>query len=179
MLPKRKEETMTDEIEMKDIKDIIKEHSFFKDLKPEYLEFIAGCGSNTIFKAGDIILKEQEAADKFYLIRHGMVAIDICISSHSSITVQTIHDGDILGWSWLVPPHRNRFTARAVENTRAIALDGVCLRNKCEQNHDLGYELHKRLTAVFTQRLEVTRMQLLDMYEITERNKRQIGKPQP
>jgi CRP-like cAMP-binding protein len=149
---------------IKDIKVILSEHSFFKGLCEEYLDFIAGCASNVVFKAGDIILKEGKEADRFYLIRHGKVAIDIETTSTDSITIQTLKENEILGWSWLIPPHRNRFTARAVEETRAIALDGKCLRNKCEKNHDLGYELLKRLAGVFTERLEVTRMQLLNMY---------------
>ena len=156
----REEETM------KDIGTILKEHSFFKDLKLEYLDFIVGCASNVNFKAGEMILREGGEADKFYLIRHGMVAIDIPITKHRSTTIQTIKEGEILGWSWLIPPYQYRFNARAVEDTRATALDGKCLRDKCEENHDLGYELLKRLANVFTQRLEVTRMQLLDMYNI-------------
>ena len=151
---------------MKDIRAILGEHSFFKELKPEYLDFIAGCASNVNFKAGEMILREGEEADKFYIIRQGRVAIDIPVSKHRSITIQTIQGGDILGWSWLIPPYQHRFDARAVEDIRATALDGKCLRNKCEGNHDLGYELLKRLANVFTQRLEVTRMQLLDMYNI-------------
>ena len=151
---------------MKTIEAILKEHSFFKDLKQEYIDFIAGCASNVMFKAGEVILRESEEADKFYLIRHGKVAIDISATRQRSITIQTIHDGDILGWSWLIPPHKYRFNAQAVENTVAIALDGKCLREKCEKNHDLGYELLKRLAGVFTQRLEVTRMQLLNIYDI-------------
>jgi len=151
---------------MKDMQAILKEHAFFKDLKAEYIKFIAGCASNVRFKEGEAILKEGQEADKFYLIKHGKVAIDIMVTQRRSITIQTIHDGSILGWSWLIPPHRYRFDARAVEDTSAIVLDGKCLRNKCEENHDLGYDLLKKLTTVLTQRLAVTRMQLLDIYNI-------------
>jgi len=151
---------------METLKHILEEHPFFTNLRPEYLDFIVGCASNVRFKEGDVILKEDQEADKFYLIRVGMVAIDIVASKYRHITIQTIHEGDILGWSWLIPPHRYRFNARAVEDTRAIALDGKCLREKCEENHDLGYELLKRLASVFTQRLELTRKQLLDIYKI-------------
>jgi len=151
---------------MKDMQAILKEHAFFKDLKAEYIKFIAGCASNVRFKEAEAILKEGQEADKFYLIKHGKVAIDIMVTQRRSITIQTIHDGSILGWSWLIPPHRYRFDARAVEDTSAIVLDGKCLRNKCEENHDLGYELLKKLTTVLTQRLAVTRMQLLDIYNI-------------
>lgn len=153
-------------MEIKTLESILKEHPFFKDLKPQDLAFIVGCASNVLFKEGDIILREGAPADKFYLIRQGRIAIDIQATENQSITIQTIQEGDILGWSWLIPPHKNKFNARAVSDIRAIALDGKCLREKCEKNHDLGYELIKRLARVFTQRLELTRIQLLDLYNI-------------
>ena len=144
---------------MKTLEPILKKHPFFKDLKQEYLDFIVGCASNVVFKEGEIIMKENAPADKFYLIREGMVAIEIT----RTVTIQTVQGGDILGWSWLIPPYRYRFNCRVVENVRAIALDGKCLREKCETNHDLGYELLKRLTGVFTQRLEATRKQIISL----------------
>ena len=149
---------------MENLEPILKEHAFFKDLKPDYSTFITGCASHKVFKAGEAILNEGEPADKFYLIRSGKV--QIYISAPHQITIQTIGGGDILGWSWLIPPYRYRFSAKALENTRAIALDGKCLRGKCENSPDLGYELLKRLMGVFTQRLEAARMQLLDVYNI-------------
>jgi len=151
---------------METLKPILEGHPFFKELKPTFLDFIVGCASNVRFKEGETILREGEPADKFYLIRHGKVAIDISATPQRSITIQTISNGEILGWSWLIPPHRYRFNARALEDTRAIALDGKCLRNKCEENHELGYELLKRLANVFTQRLEETRRQLINIYDI-------------
>jgi CRP-like cAMP-binding protein len=92
-----------------------------------------------------------------------MAAIDIPISERRIITIQTVGTGDIVGWSWLIPPYRYRFNCRIVEDTRAIVLDGKCLREKCEKNHDLGYELLKRLAGVFTQRLEATRKQIISL----------------
>jgi len=149
---------------METLEPILKEHSFFKGLKAEYISFIVGCASHKVFKAEELILKEGQSADKFYLVRSGRVMI--YIDTPRQITIQTIGGGDILGWSWLIPPYRYRFSAKAVENTRAIALDGKCLREKCEKNPDLGYELLKRLMGVFTARLEATRLQLLDIYNI-------------
>ncbi|MFA4984394.1 MAG: cyclic nucleotide-binding domain-containing protein [Candidatus Omnitrophota bacterium] len=147
---------------MQTLEPILKGHSFFKGLPSKYLDFIIGCTSHVVFKPGEVILKEAEAADKFYLIRSGNVAI--YIEQPREITIQTIHEGDILGWSWLIPPHRYRFSAKAVESVRALALNGKCLREKCEKNPDLGYEFLKRLVNVFAQRLEATRLQLLDIY---------------
>lgn len=149
---------------MENLESILKEHPFFKDLKQEYFDIILGCASNVRFKEGGIIFREGDKANKFYLIRYGRVAIDVSLSNHRSVSIQTIQDGDILGWSWLIPPYRARFLCRAVVDTRAIALDGKCLREKCENNHDLGYELLMRMTRVFTQRLENTRIQLLNLY---------------
>jgi CRP-like cAMP-binding protein len=76
----------------------------------------------------------------------------------------TLGEGEILGWSWLLPPYQWKLHAHALEPTRAIALDGKCLRAKCEQNHDLGYEILKRFAQIMEQRLEATRLQLLDVY---------------
>ena len=78
--------------------------------------------------------------------------------------VQTVGEGDILGWSWLTFPYRWHFDARALRPTRALSFDGKCLREKCEEDHDLGYEILKRFANVVTERLEATRLQLLDIY---------------
>jgi CRP/FNR family transcriptional regulator, cyclic AMP receptor protein len=80
------------------------------------------------------------------------------------VIIQTVGSGDVLGWSWLIPPYRWRFDARTVERTRAIALNGQCLRTKCDDSPRLGYELLKRVTSVFAERLLATRLQLLDVY---------------
>ncbi|MDD5006191.1 MAG: cyclic nucleotide-binding domain-containing protein [Candidatus Omnitrophica bacterium] len=148
---------------MATLEPILTEHPFFKDLSSKYIDFLIGCTSHVVFKAGEVIIKEGESADKFYIIRSGQVLI--YIDQPRQISIQTIREGNILGWSWLIPPYRYRFTAKAVENTRALALDGKCLREKCEKNSDLGYELLKRLMSVFTERLEATRLQLIDIYK--------------
>lgn len=147
---------------MESLEPILRQHSFFKDVPAKYIDFIVGCTSHVVFKAGEVVLNEGQPADKFYLIRSGKVAI--YIGKPSEIIIQTISEGDILGWSWLIPPHLYRFSAKAVENTRALALDGKCLREKCENNPDLGYQFLKRLVGVLTERLEATRLQLLDIY---------------
>lgn len=153
---------------METLEPILKQHAFFKDLPQKYIDFMVGCTTHVVFKAGEVILKEGDSADKFYLVRSGKVAI--YIAQPREITIQTINEGDILGWSWLIPPYHYRFSAKAVENTRALALDGKCLREKCESNPDLGYQLLKRLVGVLTERLEATRIQLLDIYNINTGN---------
>ena len=149
---------------METLERILAEHSFFEGLETEYLKLLVGCASNVRFQAGAYLFREGEEASHFYLIRQGRVAVEIYAPQRPPIVVQTLEGGDILGWSWLIPPYHWRFDARVVEPARAIALDGKCLRSKCEENHDLGYALLKRFAHIVEQRLEATRMQLLDVY---------------
>jgi CRP/FNR family transcriptional regulator, cyclic AMP receptor protein len=94
------------------------------------------------------------------------VALEIFPPQHKPIIVETLGVGEILGWSWLLPPFVWKFHAHAVKDVRAIALDGKCLRRKCEENHDLGYEVLKRFAQIMEQRLEATRLQLIDVYAV-------------
>jgi len=149
---------------METLERIIAQHPFFAGLEPSYMGLVVGCAANRRFRTGDYIFKEGTEANEFYLIRSGRVALEIFAPQRTPIMVETLGEGDILGWSWLIPPYIRKFHAHAVEDTAAISLDGKCLRTKCEKNHDLGYELLKRFAQIIAQRLEATRFQLLDVY---------------
>lgn len=151
---------------METLERIIAEHPFFAGLESYYTGLLVGCGANVRFQPGAYIFKEGEEANEFYLIRSGRVALEIFGPQHKPIVVETLEEGDILGWSWLLPPYLWKFHAHATQDVRAIALDGKCLRTKCEQNHDLGYEVLKRFAQIMERRLEATRLQLLDVYAI-------------
>ncbi len=151
---------------METLARLLAEHPFLQDLKPEHIELITGCASNVRFDADQFIFREGDEANQFYIIRHGKVALEIYAPGKGPITIETLEEGDILGWSWLFPPYHWHFDARAVELTRAIALDGKCLRNKCDEDHSLGYELVKRFSRVLVDRLQATRMKLLDLYGV-------------
>ncbi|MBZ0304186.1 MAG: cyclic nucleotide-binding domain-containing protein [Anaerolineae bacterium] len=149
---------------MKAIETLLAEHDFFKDLEPQYLELIAGCGKNVRFDAGQYIFHEGESANEFYVIRYGQVALEAHDHRRGQVTLQTLHEGDVLGWSWLIPPYRWHYNARPLTLVRAIALDATCLRTKCDEDHHLGYELLKRFATVIVDRLDATRLQVLDVY---------------
>ncbi len=151
---------------METLERIIAEHTFFQGLETYYTGLLTGCASNIRFAAGSYIFKEGEEANQFYLIRSGKVALEILPAQSRPITVETLEKGDLLGWSWLLPPYVWSFHAHALQDTRAIALDGKCLRGKCEQNHDLGYEVLKRFAQIMARRLQATRIQLLDIYAV-------------
>jgi CRP/FNR family transcriptional regulator, cyclic AMP receptor protein len=151
---------------MESLEPILRAHPFIEGLDPRFIELITGCASNVRFNAGEFLFHEDQEANQFYIIRQGRVAVESHAPGMDPLIIQTVGEGEILGWSWLIPPYYWRFDARAVELTRAIALDGKCLRQKCENDHELGYELLKRFTGIITQRLEATHMQLLDFYGV-------------
>jgi CRP/FNR family transcriptional regulator, cyclic AMP receptor protein len=150
---------------MEDLKNILITHPFFAGMRPEHLQLVVGCASNVRFDAGTFILREGEEANEFYLLRHGKVGLEVYAPERGPITIQTLGEGEILGWSWLVPPYRWKFDARVIELTRAIALDGKCLRDKLESDYQLGYELLKRFSQVMVERLQTARLQLLNVYD--------------
>lgn len=151
---------------MYSIEDIIKEHSFFKELEPEYLELIAGCGKNVRFNAGDFLFREGDEAKYFYLIRHGTVSLSTFVPGRGPESLQTLGEEEVLGWSWLFSPYQSHFDAQALTLVRAVAFDGTCLRTKCNEDHHFGYELMQRFAHIIMQRLQATRMQILDVYGV-------------
>ncbi|MFI4937657.1 MAG: cyclic nucleotide-binding domain-containing protein [Candidatus Berkiellales bacterium] len=150
---------------MKKIHEIIKEHPFFKGFTDNELLFISGCGQNKVFKANEIIAQENTPANEFYLLREGKVAVCANIPHHQDKIIQTISEGEILGWSWLFPPYQWTFELRALETTHAVALNGKCLRDKLDEMPELGYKLMKRFSQLMVARLNATRLQLLDIYQ--------------
>jgi CRP-like cAMP-binding protein len=143
---------------------IIEEHAMFRGLRPEHLVLVAGCATNVRFNPGEYIYRQDDPANYFYLIRHGKVSLDLFVPGRGSIVVQTLVDDDILGYSWLFPPHYWDHDARALELTRAVAFDAVCLRTKCEEDYVLGYEFMRRFANMTVRRLKDTQLRLLDMY---------------
>jgi CRP-like cAMP-binding protein len=149
---------------MQSIAELLQEHPFFEGLEPEYIALIAGCGENVAFRDDEFIFREGEPAERFYIIRHGRVALQTHVPGRGPLVIETISEGDVLGWSWLFPPYRWSSDARAVTVTRAVALDGVCLRGKCDADPLLGYELMRRFARIIMDRLSATRVRLLDIY---------------
>jgi len=149
---------------METLEGVIAEHPFLAGLEPRHLDFLVGCAANVRFEPGQFVFLEGGEANYCYLIREGKVSLEIDAPPHGTIIIMTLGKGDVLGWSQIFPPYCWKFSARATELTRAIALDGKCLREKSEEDHDLGYELLKRFARVIQQRLQATRMQLINQF---------------
>lgn len=139
----------------------IAEHRFLKDLTPEQLKVLTECAMQSHFNPGEVIFREGDPANCFYLIQEGKVLLESPVKERSPVTIGTIGPGDVLGWSWLFPPYYWHLDARAVEPTSAIFFYGTRLREECEQDHDLGYALMKRMTAIVIERLQAARRQLI------------------
>jgi CRP/FNR family cyclic AMP-dependent transcriptional regulator len=136
----------------------------FAGLGREELELVAGCASNVRFVEGEVLFREGDPADIFYLVRHGEIALETFVPARGPMTIETLEAGEVLGWSWLFPPYRWHFDARALTLVRATAFDGACLRGKCVDDPALGYDLMSRFAQVLIERLQWTRLRLLDLY---------------
>lgn len=149
---------------MEDLTRLIAAHRFFSDLRPEYLSLIVGCAANRRIHEGEFLFREGAVADEFFLLREGRVAFECHIPGRGPIVFETVEAGEVLGWSWLVPPYTWHFDAPARTEVRFIAFDGSCLRGKMEADPALGYDLMKRFMNVLVKRLHSTRMSLMDIY---------------
>lgn len=149
---------------MKSLDELVAESPIFAGMAQPYLELIAGCGQNAGFEAGQYLFHEGDQADTFYLVRHGRVMLETFVPGRGALTVETVDEGDVVGWSWLFAPYRWHFDARALDIVRVVAFDGACLRGKCETDQVFGYELFLRFSPVMLDRLQAARLQLLDVY---------------
>lgn len=142
----------------------LSKHAFLAGADPALIKLMESHARPVVIPAGTFIYREGETSDDFYLIESGRIAVEINAGGGGAMTIETLHDGDILGWSWVVPPYRKSFDARAVEETRAIAVNAPKIRALMEGNRELGYELLKRIITVVAKRLQSTRLQVLDVY---------------
>lgn len=149
---------------MPGIEELISTSPVFEGLCPDQVALVAGCGRREDVPAGTVLLREGEPADRFFLIGRGAVAIEVHAPGRGSLVIETLHAGDPVGLSWLFPPYRWQLDARAVEPSEVVSFDSACLRGKCEEDHELGYQLMVRFAANLVSRLQATRLQLLDVY---------------
>lgn len=144
--------------------DLLATQPFLKGLSAAQLELLAGDAMLTEFKTGEMIFEEGGPANRFYILLSGDVALESpcpkCDDERGTTPIETVGAGSVLGWSWLFLPYYSHFNARALSPVKAIFFYGTRLREQCENDHDLGYELMKRMAHIFIERLQATREQL-------------------
>jgi CRP/FNR family transcriptional regulator, cyclic AMP receptor protein len=150
---------------MRTIPDLLAEQADLAGLPDADLELIAGCATNVVFKAGETLAREGEPAETFFVVRAGQVALDVAAPGAGPLRLLTLGPGELVGWSWLIPPHRWSSDVVAVAEVHAVLIDAACLRGKCEADPALGYRLMQRFAHITAERLQSTRLQLLDLYE--------------
>jgi CRP/FNR family cyclic AMP-dependent transcriptional regulator len=148
---------------MESIEEELAGTRMFRNLTPEHIQAIAELGEEVEFADGRALMVEGDPADAFFLIRDGFVALEVQ-SAGGPITIETLHQGDPVGWSWLFEPYITHFDARSRGATRAIKFDGAALRRRSIEDAQLGYALMQSFTSVIVERLHATRLQLLDVY---------------
>jgi CRP-like cAMP-binding protein len=149
---------------VKSIVELVASHPFAVGLNDEHVELVAACARNISLETGEMLCVEGASADTFYLLRRGHVSIEVHQAGLGAIVIETVGPGDVVGWSWLVPPYRWTFDARALQPVGALAIDGACLRAKSLDDSALGFALLSRVTQELLQRLQATRVRLLDLY---------------
>jgi len=140
---------------------LIAQQPFFRGMTPQQLQLLAGSALEMKFETGATIFEEGSPANRFYLILTGGVELSSEMEDRNVIPIQTLGPGDDLGWSWLFPPFSMHFSARALEPTTTIFFYGTRLREQCEQDHELGYQIMKRIAEVTTQSLRATQRRLM------------------
>ncbi len=142
--------------------DLLATQPFLQGLSPRHLDKLSYWSKRTVFHAGARLFEEGGRADRFWLIKEGHVALDTQLPGHGTVVVETLGPGAVLGWSWLFPPYRWHFGASALETTLATELDGPGVRELCERDPELGFQLVSRFLGVVVERLQATRLRLLN-----------------
>jgi CRP/FNR family cyclic AMP-dependent transcriptional regulator len=149
---------------METMEPILAAHPFFKGLDPRYLKLILACASRETFKPGEFLCRDEAPATKFYVIHHGRVSVEIYRARRGPVTIQSLGEGEVLGWLWFDKPYHWHLDAKAMDLTRVISLDVQCLLDKCSQDQVFGYELMRRYAHSLAVQFRVTKLQLADMY---------------
>ena len=142
--------------------DYLKTHSIFKGVTDEQIKILSSYAHLRHYEPGDCLFKQGESADHFYIVVSGRVSVEVPAIYGPPLIVQTIADEGVLGWSWLIPPYRWAFEAIAQNETDVIELDGAALRNACEVDPALGYQLMKSFAGLMSQRLHEAREKMME-----------------
>jgi CRP-like cAMP-binding protein len=140
--------------------------TFFAGLSPEFIAFLASRARERRIEPGQVLFRQGEHARHFYLIRDGRIAIEIPALTGPTLTVQSLGPGQILGWSWLIPPYRWSFQARVEETAVLLEFDGDAVLAHCEADTAFGYALLKRFAALMSERLEVARQRMMAQWSL-------------
>ncbi len=142
--------------------DYLQSHKVFSNLASEHLEVLANHVDEKLFAAGEMLFRQEDSAESFYILIDGAIEVGVPSIMGSALVVQTLGKDDILGWSWLIAPYKWTFEAKANRDSRVLVFDGKALLQHCENNSDFGYTLMKLFTGLMSQRLHAARLKMMD-----------------
>ena len=146
------------------IEEYLSAHTFFSGLDHSYRRFLSDSTTELRIKKGDPLFKQGDPADKFYILRSGQVSVYVPAVMGPMLETQTLGEDQILGWSWLIPPYRWHFQARAVEDSDLLEFDGSAILARCEEDPKFGYELFKCFAGLMSDRLGAARQKMMDQW---------------
>ena len=145
--------------------DYLSTHTFFSGLDDSYRKFLSNSATELQINKGGVLFKQGDRADKFYLLRKGQVSVQVPALMGPSLEIQTLGEDQVLGWSWLIPPYRWNFLARAMEDSELLEFDGGAILARCEEDPIFGYELFKCFAALMSERLGAARQKMMDQWD--------------
>ncbi len=146
------------------IEDYLSAHAFFSGLDGSFVKFLSSVATERQIKKGDVLFQQGKRADKFYLLRHGQVSVQVPALMGPVLEIQNLGEDQVLGWSWLIPPYRWSFQARAMEDSDLLEFDGSAILAHCEEDPHFGYELLKRFASLMSERLDAARQKMMDQW---------------
>jgi CRP/FNR family cyclic AMP-dependent transcriptional regulator len=144
------------------ITEYLSAHEFFSQFRDDDLKFLCECSSTREIKKGQILFLQGEHADKFYVVRSGLISIQMPAIMGPTLEIQTVDEDQVLGWSWLISPYRWNFQTKAEEDSELLQFDGVAILARCEQEPKFGYELLKKFAGLMSVRLNAARQKMMN-----------------
>lgn len=149
---------------MTDLGQRLRRHPFVDSMSDDHISTLEGCGLSYLsFEPGDKLVREGKLAEACFLLDRGDVGLEMYVDRAESRTLQVVHAGEIVGWSWLLPPHLGAYDATALTPVTAMRIDAELLRDAMERDRAFGYEMLVRVCRVAVSRLEATRREFLEV----------------
>ena len=153
------------ESDVKKINSIITEHLFFKSLTRNEIDSLVNNAKIETFSEGDFLLSARDEAKTFYLILSGSVSLQLFSHERGILELETIQEGEFVGWSWLSSPYKWHFDIVSVEKTQVITFDAKAIKKEMENNPEFGFKIYKIFTPIIIERLQATRKNLMNLEE--------------
>ena len=147
-----------------EIENYLRSHTIFSNLNPAHIEILVQHAQERSFVVGDMLFRQMDMAEHFYILMDGSIKVQVPAIMGPALVVQTLGASDILGWSWLIPPYKWTFEAKAELDSRVLVFDGKALLQHCETDNKFGYTLMKMFAGLMSERLNAARIKMMDSW---------------